>query len=91
VTLDEHVKIKLAVGDLPKGEAEYMARTGFSPCCHASLIPGPRGGLSTNCWCDKCHGRFNVIFGLPDIDWGQCTSTKDDEGLEQYKTRRRPH
>ena len=50
-TMTDHVKITLAVGDLPRGEAEWMARNGFSPCCHAHLIPGPKGGLSTNCWC----------------------------------------
>jgi hypothetical protein len=85
----EHTKITPVVGDLPRGEAEYMARTGFSPCCHASLIPGPRGGLSQNCWCATCYARYNVIFVLPDLDWGQCTDLKDEEGLAAHARARR--
>lgn len=68
------------VGDLPPGLATKMRQTGLSPCHNARLVTGPSGGASLNCWCEKCHARYNVVVDYP-VDWGECTDIKDDQGF----------
>jgi hypothetical protein len=71
------------VGQLPAYIVAAMKETNLSPCCAAPLIDGPRGGACVNCWCEKCHARFNVLRDYP-VNWGQCTNVQDDEGFDWY-------
>ena len=76
---DDHKRIVPVLGDLPPGEALWMARTNLSPCCHGLLIAEPKGGLSQNVWCADCRTRYNIMGTHPPIDWGQVVVLHDRE------------
>lgn len=72
------------VGDLDPAIVRKMKDTHHSACCGAPLAIGPKGGASTNCWCVRCHARFNLVLEHPEADWGQCTSVNDYDAYRRY-------
>lgn len=47
-------------------------------CRQADLVPGPQGGMSVNCACPNCLGRYNMAF----IDTGHFESHGQRSSLE---------
>jgi hypothetical protein len=47
---------------LTEDEQNLIHDTGCCPDCGGKLLEGPRGGMSVNHCCSKCHSEFNLTF-----------------------------
>jgi ribosomal protein L37AE/L43A len=76
-----------AITDL---ERDRLRAGGCPNCGHTSMIPGPRGGLSKNWYCENCHsawnfGHANVHYRLRDVVFMEAIDWPSDDILDLYR------